>query len=309
MQQEENNSKLEKVSDNEKHYLDINSAESTLSFEETVKKFVETTKPKLYILTPCYGGMCHVGYLECLINTLNLFREFNFPIQVEFCKNDSLVCRARNNLIAKAMSDPFTTHIIFIDSDITWNPASILKLVLADKPLVGGAYPIKRYLWEKLLNPETKRYDNRIIDKWIEKKDSNQILKNTMTDINTIQSSLFRYNINYIDKFIKIDNNLTRVKHLATGFMLMQRSMLEKMMLAFPFTKYIDDCNFLEGEQNKYAYALFDCGVEDNHYLSEDWLFCNRWVKIGGDIWLDVSVNLTHTGPEDFNGSYISSIL
>ena len=106
MQQENDNIKLEKINDNETHFLDINSAQSASSFEETVKKFVETTKPKLYILTPCYGGMCHVGYLECLINTLNLFRQFNFPIQAEFCKNDSLVCRARNNLIAKAMSDP-----------------------------------------------------------------------------------------------------------------------------------------------------------------------------------------------------------
>jgi hypothetical protein len=112
-----------------------------------------------------------------------------------------------------------------------------------------------------------------------------------------------------MDKFIQIENNLTKVKHLATGFMMMQRSMLDKMMLAFPFTKYTDDCGFLRNHENKYAYALFDCGVEDGHYLSEDWLFCNRWCKIGGEIMLDVSVNLTHTGQENFNGSFISSII
>jgi hypothetical protein len=91
--------------------------------------------------------------------------------------------------------------------------------------------------------------------------------------------------------------------------MLMQRQMIEKMMLAYHSTKYTDDVGFLNGRENNYAYALFDCGVEDDHYLSEDWLFCNRWSKIGGSIWLDVTINLTHTGVQDYNGSFLSSIL
>ena len=301
---EKENILLESINTNSIHV-----SSSSENFEEKVKSFVIKNKPKLFILTPCYGGMCFVSYLESLINTINVFNMFNFPIQVEFCKNDSLVSRARNNLIARAMSDPLASHIIFIDSDITWNPISILKLILADKPLIGGVYPIKRYNWENLINQTTQKYDNTVIDSWIKKKDNNEILKKTMPDISTIQSSLFRYNINYIDTHVQIDNNLTKVKHLATGFMLMQRSMLEQMMLAYPFTKYVDDCNFLKDYENKYAYALFDCGVEDNHYLSEDWLFCNRWSKIGGSIWIDVSINLTHTGYEDYNGFFISSIL
>ena len=287
--------------------INISKSDDFESFDEKVKNYIAKHEPKLCILTPCYGGMCYISYLQCLINTLNLFRQYNFPIQVEFCKNDSLVSRARNNLIAKAMHDPKCTHIIFIDNDITWNPVSILKLIIANKPLVGGAYPIKRYNWDKLTN--NGKYDETVINKWVEKKDNNQSFKETMSDIHMIQSSLLRYNINYIDKYIEIEDNLTQVKHLATGFMLMQRTMIEKMMLAYHSTKYTDDVGFLTDTENDYAYALFDCGVEDNHYLSEDWLFCNRWKKIGGSIWLDVSINLTHTGTEEFNGCFISSIL
>ena len=288
--------------------INISKSDNFESFEEKVKTYIVTNDPKLYILTPCYGGMCYISYLQCLINTLNLFRQYNFPIQVEFCKNDSLVSRARNNLIAKAMHDPKCTHMIFIDNDITWNPVSILKLIIANKPLVGGAYPIKRYNWEKLTTDSTS-YDDTVINKWVDKKNKNTSLKESMSDIDMIQSSLLRYNINYIDKYIEIQDNLTQVKHLATGFMLMQRTMVEKMMLAYHSTKYKDDVNFLIGDENNYAYALFDCGVENDHYLSEDWLFCNRWTKIGGTIWLDVTINLTHTGTEDFNGCFISSIL
>ena len=67
--------------------------------------------------------------------------------------------------------------------------------------------------------------------------------------------------------------------------------------------------HFLEPNENEFAYALFDCAVENGHYLSEDWLFCNRWTNLGGKIFIDVSINLTHTGIEDYNGSYITSLI
>jgi len=108
---------------------------------------------------------------------------------------------------------------------------------------------------------------------------------------------------------LEVEENLTKVRHLATGFMLIERSVIEKMSLAFPSTKYTDDVGFLTGSENNYAYALFDCGVEDGHYFSEDWLFCSRWSKMGGSIWVDVTIDLTHTGIQDFAGSFISSLV
>ena len=118
-----------------------------------------------------------------------------------------------------------------------------------------------------------------------------------------------RYNINYLETVLKIEKNLARVRHLATGFMMFKREVIEKMSKAFPSTKYVDDVSFLQPHENEFAYALFDCGVEDGHYFSEDWLFCHRWTKMGGSIWIDVTINLTHTGIEDYNGSYLASIL
>jgi hypothetical protein len=90
---------------------------------------------------------------------------------------------------------------------------------------------------------------------------------------------------------------------------MISRDTIKKMIIAFPSTKYVDDVQFLKPEENAMAYALFDCGVEDGHYFSEDWLFCERWSKMGGDIYADISINLTHTGIEDYRGSYLSSII
>jgi len=280
----------------------ISSAE--IDLVDTITEYVEKNKPVLYILTPCFGSVCFVNYIYCLMQTKELFQQFNIQLQVLFCKSDSLVTRARNNLIAKAMSNPDMTHMIFIDNDITWDPIDIIKLLIADKSIVGGVYPLKTYNFDKIV--PTDKNPNPI-QSIIDRKNSSQLTN--LPNVDTIQMNLLKYNVNYISKNIEVIKNLTQVKHVATGFMMIQRNVIEKMAEVYPSTKYTDDVNFLLPEENKYAYALFDCGVVDDHYLSEDWMFCNRWTTMTGKIWIDVSINLTHTGIHDFKGCYMSSLV
>ncbi len=276
------------------------------NFFEELKEYVTKNKPHICILTPCYGGVCYVNYVHSLMTTLDTCRQHGIHVTVEFCKNDSLVSRARNNLIAKAMSNKDITHILFIDSDITWSVTDIFKLLLADKYLVGGVYPLKKYNWENLTN-EMYPYEN-VVKKWIDRKNNSQ-LKDIITNQEMLQYNMLKYNVNFLESVLNIDKNLAKVRHIATGFMMIKRETITKMIEAFPQTKYEDDVGFLHGKENDYAYALFDCGVEEGHYFSEDWLFCHRWTKMGGNVYLDVSINLTHTGNEDFKGSFIASIL
>jgi acyl-CoA synthetase (AMP-forming)/AMP-acid ligase II len=275
------------------------------NLDKSIQDYVKKNNPHVCILTPCYGSLCYVNYVHCLIQTISLFQKLNIGITVEFCKNDSLVSRARNNLIAKAMSNLSVTHMMFIDNDITWDPIDIIKLIISDKSLIGGVYPLKKYNWNTILptadNPNP-------VQKIIDKK-NNSMLKTMVSDESALQHHLLKYNTNFLENVLNIDNNLTKVRHIATGFMMIKRSTIEKMAKAFPSTKYTDDVGFLHGDENNYAYALFDCGVEDDHYFSEDWLFCHRWTKMGGSVYLDVSINLKHTGNEDFNGSFIASIV
>lgn len=270
--------------------------------EEKIKSYVSEINPCVYILTPCFASLCYVNYVTCLMNTITMFREYNIELIVEFCRNDSLVSRARNNLVARAMANPKMTHIMFIDNDISWDPLDILKLMISDKNIVGGIYPLKNYNWSKLAN------NPNIINELISKKNNSQF-KNIITNESMIQYNMLKYNVNYLSTTLNIEKNLTKVKHIATGFMMIQRTVIEKMSAAFPSTKYVDDVNFLKPNENQFAYALFDCGVEEGHYFSEDWLFCHRWTKMGGSIWADVSISLNHTGIEDYQGCYLSSLI
>jgi len=271
-----------------------------LQTDDKIRQYIQKNRPSIVLLTPCYGGTCLVSYVHSLIQTVDIMRKYEVPFSIEFCKNDSLVSRARNNLIAKAMSNTSSTHIMFIDSDITWNPMDVLKLMADDKPIIGGIYPLKHYNWNKLLiNP---------VSSMLTKKRGGE-LNHIISDEEYIRHQLVNYNLNLLGPKLTIENNVTQVKHLATGFMMIQRHVLETMYKAFPSTKYRDDVGFLTEAENEYAYALFDCGVEEGHYLSEDWLFCNRWKNMGGDIWADISIRLNHTGLEEYTGFLLSTLL
>jgi acyl-CoA synthetase (AMP-forming)/AMP-acid ligase II len=244
--------------------------------------------------------------MKSLIATISRMKEVGVELHLEFCNNDSLVSRARNNLVAKAMTNPNMTHMLFIDNDITWDPDSILKLLIADKPIVGGIYPLKHYNWERLVtaNPENPN----VVQGWIDRKNQS-MFKDAIPDVDMVHHRMLSYNLNLSTATLKIENNLTTVRHIATGFMMIKRKVIEKMQLAFPSTKYVDDVGFLSSTESEQAFALFDCGVEDGHYFSEDWLFCHRWTKMGGEINVDVTINLNHTGPVDFRGCYLASII
>ena len=272
------------------------------NIQSKIETFVKTHNPLLYILTPCYGSMCYVNYMVCLTDTIQLLNAHNIPVKVEYCRNDSLVPRARNNLIARAMSNSDMTHVLFIDTDITWKPIDVLKLLLSDKLFIGGVYPLKKLQWDRLEETD-------VINRWKKKKENTPHLASIPTST-FIENHLLNYNLNPLSngESNKIENNLIKVRHMATGFMMLSRKTIEYMQTAFPSTKYTDDVGFLKPDENKHAYALFDCAIVNEHYLSEDWLFSERWINMGGDVYADITIDLTHTGIHDFKGSILSKL-
>lgn len=253
----------------------------------------------LYILTPCYGGVVHVNYTCSLLKTIELCERVGIKVVTEFTKNESLVQRARNHLIAKAMHNSNTTHIIFIDSDITWSPKDIINLILHDKEIVGGIYPFKTFYFDKL-------NDEKEMEK-LKQKYTNKVHQ-TISFPEFLKQNLLKFNLNFAAGQQRIQNNLLPIRHLATGFMMLQRSGIEKMMEHYAHTKYECDTGQLKGDENKFCYALFDCFIKDGHYYSEDWGFCDRWKNIGGEIYADITVTLGHSGVTDYYGRVLSTL-
>ena len=260
----------------------------------------DATKPKAKVLvgTPCYGGMCFVGYVASLLSAKEYLKTKNIQLETCFLTNESLIPRGRNTIVAKFMTDPTFTHLLFIDGDITYNHRSIEQLINHDKDLVGALYPKKGYDWKKL------RY-------CVEDIQSDAFMQDKGETLNKIRAKMMNYTINYTESR-QVRNGLLSVKHIGTGFFLVKREVIQKMMDHYTELKYDDDINILKDAENKFLYALFDCEVHQlgqrRHYLSEDYLFCKRWQDMGGEIFADITIPLTHTGTHSFNGNYLSSI-
>jgi hypothetical protein len=98
--------------------------------------------PKIHFMTPCYGGqiteVCFSSYLQWTIMAM----QNNLNFQIDTLSNESNVNRARNSCAAKFLAGD-ATHLMFVDADIQFNPADIVKLVSHDKDIVGGIYPQK----------------------------------------------------------------------------------------------------------------------------------------------------------------------
>jgi len=247
----------------------------------------ELQKNKLFIATPCYGGALTEPYFKSILRLVFFCDKHNIPLQFGTIANESLVPRARNTLTAFFLKSD-CTHLFFIDADIEFKVDDVIRLLAADKDVAVGAYPKKGINWTAV--KESVLRDPEVTD-----------------DVLACAGSEYAINFNFSsleDRTVAITNGLMSLKDAGTGFMMIKREVIQKMTEAYPELQYNNDIN-VDKELDKYTYALFDTIIEEEskRYLSEDYTFCRRWQKLGGDIWLDPNVSLNHFGTIPFRGN------
>jgi len=103
--------------------------------------YLRTTR--VHICMPCYGGMMTEQTFMSFVKWGNTCRQLGIDWTVETMTNESLISRARNTLTAKFLNTPESTHLMFIDADIGWEPWHLLVMINARKDVIGGLYPMK----------------------------------------------------------------------------------------------------------------------------------------------------------------------
>lgn len=260
------------------------------TFLQTTKTFLAQNKIKILIGTPCFGGLLHNGYFQSMLELSSTFTKLGLQYEVLTIGNESLIQRARNGIVAKFLADSNATHLMFIDADITFSWISIVKLLLGSKEVSGGCYPKKCFNWDKIKHNHIKNPNLR---------DDELMAKSLDYVFNPIY---YKDGNNII---IKVENGMAQVKEIGTGFMMIHKTAIHKMIEKFPETKYKNNvAGYGQDNMGDYFYALFDCAIDpvSHVYLSEDYLFCKRWIDIGGELWLDINTNLNHTGLIDYKG-------
>ncbi len=271
---------------------DISYAEYlTLPVPVNLKKIRSETM--LMICTPCYGGMVGAGFLRSMLQTQNLFNACNVNFTFTSLDNESLVTRARNNLVGFFLANPNATHLMFIDADISWSGEDILRMLHWDRDVVVGAYPKKGIKYTDIKKAVQANPD--ISDAQMEWHSSNYVT-----------NMAWKPNPNNAKQSVAdVDaHGNVRVLDAGTGFMIIKRSVIERIVKEMPDLKYVQDMP-LPKEVCENSYSIFDtmhC-PDSNRYLSEDYTFCRRWQKLGGEIWLDPRTQLNHWGGHTYKGN------
>jgi hypothetical protein len=246
--------------------------------------------PSILIATPCFGGMVSQNYMLSVIRLMNHAASSGFEVSLSLLGYDALISRARAILVAACLDNPDTSHLLFVDADISFQPEQVERLLRFDKDFVGALYPLKSIDWD--LIPARCVAGGESIR----------------------QAALSYVGAFSPDDERKQEGDFATGLYVGGGFQLIRRGALERMIAAYPETHFTH-AHILpksgvrdETRPSPNLYALFDCIIDPDTgaYLSEDYSFCRRWREIGGEIWIDRASKLTHSGPYEFVGDPVS---
>jgi hypothetical protein len=219
---------------------------------------------KVLLATPAYGGQVTEPYLQSIINLIHSSHAKGIQVDVMTLSNESLITRARNEVVATFMGGDWT-DLLWVDADISFSPEHAWKLLESPHEVCATPYAMKGLDWNKA---------------WVADSPDAARRAASISVINNLPGS-------------RVENGFVTALDAGTGFMRVKRSALEKLIAAHPETKYETE----KAVPDKTRWALFDCAIVDGRYLSEDYLFCHRWRELGGTVYADVaSARLGHMG-------------
>lgn len=251
----------------------------------------DLSKRSLFLGLPCYDGMCNAIFARSIADLSAMCRAYEIPLQMYFLMNESLITRARAYIVDEFMRSK-ATHLMFIDSDIGFNPQDVVAMLAlmsddSEYDVMGGPYPKKCISWEKI---------KHAVDKGFADENPNELEK-FVGD--------FVFNPKASQTSIAIGEP-AEVLEIGTGFMMIRRSTLERYGKAYPERYYKPDHVRTENfDGSREIMMPFDCYIdpESKRYLSEDYAFCQDVQKFGGKIWLCPWMQLQHAGRYTFSGS------
>ncbi len=232
---------------------------------EGVLRFVKAGVPlnlpkcKLFIGIPVYGAV-EINFWKC---TMHLMASFPLDCVVYPACGDSLVSRARNHITTEFLKSD-CTHLLMIDSDLTFSTDHIKRIMSHGEDIVGGFYPKK-----KEGAPELVCNIRANQDPMDERRLLN--LKYIGTGFICIARRVF-------EKMIETYGN--EIRYLSD----VDRKSIEYDLWPVGVYKYPDGA--------------------PARYLSEDWFFCQRAIDCGFKVYGDMGILLKHTGSATYPLSY-----
>lgn len=251
-------------------------------------------KHKIFLATPMYGGACSGMFARSTADLAVMCKHYGITLYIYYLFNESLITRARNYCVDEFMRSD-ADRLLFIDSDIGFDPNDVLAMLALttqeNNPydVIGAPYPKKNISWEKI---------KHAVDKGVADEDPN-VLENFVGD--------YVFNLKPGTDRVKIDEPVS-VLEIGTGFMMIKKETLAKFRDANPQYLYKPDharSEHFDGSRQITQYFQAEIDPESNRYLSEDYWFCQKIIKMGMEIWYCPWMKTKHVGSYVFGGSLV----
>ena len=182
-----------------------------------------------------------------------------------------LIHQARNYLTSVFLTTEYT-HMLFIDSDVEFQPEAGLRMLVADKDIITTPYRAKNP------NLNTHTYTVKFSD----------------------------------PKVVPIlPGGLVEIEAGPTGLMLIHRRVFEKIIKNRPDLKIKNSANEALKETDKshsYYYNFFDFAFEDGYTWGEDVSFCKLARKEGFKLYANTESLTAHRGEYAWMGKFGDSL-
>jgi hypothetical protein len=235
-----------------------------------------TTKPKIFIATPMYGGVCHGSYMKSMMSLMITLAEKGYTATYNDLYNESLITRARNTLTEMFLRSD-ADYLLFIDADEGFSVAGVIKMIEEGKDLIGAAVPMKAINWDRVRKAVKEEKED--LDKY---------------------TAYYNVNINDPETIKSLRENpgkIIQVQHIGTGLLLISRKVFEDLK---PLVNtYQSDQKsigpILKGDKiHNFWQTVVD--EESQRLLSEDYNFCKLWRSLGNEAYLAPYVIVSHMG-------------
>jgi hypothetical protein len=215
-------------------------------------------------------------------------------IEADYLNVDSSdIVYARNLYAREVLNSKTLDGLLFVDSDMQFRPALVLKMLRLEAELVGVAYPKRALNLDQFaramadggaFTPEAKlkalanTYQYTVIPSW----DTPKVER------------------------LKVVGGFAKMAAAGMGCTLISRTALQAMIDG----KVVDRRKDVIDGVEQLSWGFFDCVKVGEISLSEDFSFCYRWTRLlGRDLWVCVDEPITHLGDFGYQTRYLDRLV
>jgi len=234
---------------------------------------------RIFVATPVHSDVSIHYFKACLEFQKECFvRKIQVMFQV---MKSSLVTQGRQLCVSGFMESD-CTHMLFIDSDISFNYKMIERMINYDKEICLVPYPIKGLDFDKIKSriKEGSTLDPRVL--------GNQYTMSVPDPTN-----------------VKVENGFIEVERGPAGCMLIKKEVIHKLIKEYPeFT--INQHTLIDGKlvTRNHMYNFFDTywNKDDKTYTGEDFYFCKLCKHAGIKMYALIDEYISHHGEFSYTG-------